>query len=252
MARAEGSAQAASRPRIGCAGWSLAASVASRFPAHGSHLERYAQVFSCVEINSSFYRSHRPDTYVRWAASVPDDFRFSVKLPRAITHEARLAGVEPALQSFLNEIAGLGDKLGYLLVQLPPSLALDVALATRCFAALRAQSPAALAVEPRHASWFTTEAVALLQHAGVTRVQAHPAAVTEAVSMPEPPAYIRLHGAPRMYYSPYEPAFIEAVGRRMQEALTRHAEVWCIFDNTAAGEAVPNALALMAALAQGR
>jgi uncharacterized protein YecE (DUF72 family) len=70
--------------RIGCAGWSLPRVEQERFPAAGSHLERYASVFDAVEINSSFHRPHRPATYARWAAAVPSSFRFSVKLPKTI------------------------------------------------------------------------------------------------------------------------------------------------------------------------
>ena len=75
---------------IGTAGWSLPGAHFGLFPRDGSHLERYATRFSCVEINSSFYRPHRQETYARWAASVPENFRFAVKMPRTITHHARL------------------------------------------------------------------------------------------------------------------------------------------------------------------
>ncbi|SRR5581483_207180 len=79
--------------RIGVAGWSLPRAVLDEFPREGSHLARYAARLNCAEINSSFYRPHQPATYARWAASVPANFRFAVKLPRAITHDARLRGV---------------------------------------------------------------------------------------------------------------------------------------------------------------
>ncbi len=71
---------------VGCAGWSLPKLYVGQFPAAGTHLTRYAGHLPAVEINSSFYRSHRPATYVKWAASVPDDFRFAVKVPREMTH----------------------------------------------------------------------------------------------------------------------------------------------------------------------
>ena len=79
---------------VGCAGWSIPRQHASYFPSEGSHLERYARFLPAVEINSSFYRPHKPATYARWAASVPDGFRFLFKLPRAITHERRLRGAD--------------------------------------------------------------------------------------------------------------------------------------------------------------
>ena len=68
--------------RVGCAGWAIPSQHAHAFPAQGTHLERYAQRFTGVEVNSSFYRSHRPTTYARWAASVPDPFQFAVKMPK--------------------------------------------------------------------------------------------------------------------------------------------------------------------------
>src|ERR1700735_1146646 len=111
--------------RIGCAGWNVPKQHMAVFSAAGSHLHRYARQFNAVEINSSFYRPHRRSTYERWAASVPKDFRFSAKLPRAITHHARLADPEAALDVFAAEVLGLGEKLGPLLAQLPPSLAFD-------------------------------------------------------------------------------------------------------------------------------
>ena len=107
---------------IGCAGWNLRKEHAENFPALGTHLERYAGRLNSVEINSSFYRSHRTSTYQRWAASTPPGFRFAVKLPKEISHVARLVSVEPQVHQFLAETSGLGDKLGPILVQLPPSV----------------------------------------------------------------------------------------------------------------------------------
>lgn len=78
----------------------------------GSHLERYGAVLNAVEINTSFYRPHRTATYTRWAASVPEDFRFAVKVPKTITHERRLKDVGELLDRFLSEAGGLGPKLG--------------------------------------------------------------------------------------------------------------------------------------------
>src|SRR4051812_33519862 len=114
-----------SRWRVGTAGWSIAARYAKALPASGAQLQRYSQRLNATEINSSFNRSHRRQTYERWAGSVPDGFRFSVKLPRTISHERRLVDCETLLEHFLGEAGGLGAKLAVLLVQLPPSLAFD-------------------------------------------------------------------------------------------------------------------------------
>src|SRR5947209_4980281 len=83
--------------RLGIAGWAIRREHSHRFAEVGSHLQRYATLFKAVEINSCFYRPHRRTTYERWAASVPDTFRFAVKLPKAITHELRLVGAHARL-----------------------------------------------------------------------------------------------------------------------------------------------------------
>src|SRR3712207_233027 len=92
--------------RIGTAGRSIPKEHAAPFPATGSHLERYARTLNAVEINLSFYRPHRTATYERWAALVPEEFRFGVKIPKAITHERRLKNAGDLLDRFLLEVAG--------------------------------------------------------------------------------------------------------------------------------------------------
>jgi len=232
--------------RIGCAGWSLPAKMAASFPAQGTHLERYAQVFSAVEINSSFYRPHQPKTYARWAASVPETFRFSVKIPRTISHELKLVGANDAIKQFCEEVSFLGEKLGCLLLQLPPSLALDAPVARKFFAQLRKSTNANVVCEPRHASWFTEQAATLLKRAGVSCVWADPAPVAGVEPVHDSGLlYLRLHGSPRIYYSAYEASFLKKVSARIIDARNAGDEAWCIFDNTAAGEAVSNALTLM-------
>ena len=229
------------RAYIGCAGTSIPREVADGFPGAGSHLERYARVLTCAEINSSFYRPHQPSTYERWAASVPDDFRFAVKLPRSITHDARLAGVDELLARFAGEAGALGAKLGCVLVQLPPSLVMERALADAFYTALKARFSCMVACEARHGSWFGDDATALLQAHGVTRVIADPPAREPGPYVPTTRSvYARLHGSPRMYYSSYDDAYLDSVA-----AYIKDQDAWCIFDNTASGAALPNALALL-------
>ncbi|HET9146648.1 MAG TPA: DUF72 domain-containing protein [Acetobacteraceae bacterium] len=229
---------------IGTAGWSISRPHAARFPATGSGLERYAAVLGGVEINSSFYRPHKPETYARWADTVPDRFRFAVKCPRSITHERRLTGVEEPLTRFLGEVSALGSKLGPILVQLPPSLRFEQGVATPFFALLRARHNGAIICEPRHPSWFGVEAESCLLDQGIGRVAADPAPVPEAahpggfVDL----AYFRLHGSPVMYHSEYDAAHIARMATLLAESPA--AERWCIFDNTASGAALGNTLAL--------
>jgi uncharacterized protein YecE (DUF72 family) len=232
--------------RIGCAGWSIPKAYAEHFPAEGSHLERYAQRFPAVEINSSFHRPHRPATYARWGSSVPEDFQFAVKVPKAITHENRLADTEANLKRFLSEVRELGSKLGPLLVQLPPSLPFRPAVVNTFFQNLREQFDGSLVCEPRHISWFKPEAEQLLKQFKVARVAADPARTQQAG---EPGGwngliYYRLHGSPRMYYSAYSAEYLESLAQRLIET-ARSVPTWCIFDNTAEFAATGNALDLL-------
>lgn len=234
-----------SPPFIGCAGWSLPGAAAGHFPAAGSHLERYAAVFNCVEINTSFYRPHQPKTYARWAAVTPPHFRFAVKLPKAITHEARLVGIDDTLARFAGEAGALEEKLGCILVQLPPSLVLDPAAAGALFAALHQRFGCLLACEARHPSWFTPAGTQLLRDNGVTRVLADPVVgYTGPFEPTAPQAYVRLHGSPRIYYSAYDAQRLADVHAWLATQQAQQ-QAWCIFDNTASGAAVPDALALM-------
>jgi uncharacterized protein YecE (DUF72 family) len=237
--------------RIGTAAWSIPKVHASAFPAAGSHLERYSAIFNAVEINSSFYRPHRTATYERWAASVPEDFRFAVKIPKAITHERRLRDVGDLLDRFLSEVGGLGRKLGPLLVQLPPSLGFLAGVADCFLNELRSRIEGGIVCEPRHASWFTPEVEAQLAELRIARVAADPAPVSGS---DEPGgwhdlAYYRLHGSPKIYYSAYSQEYLAANAERL--ICDAAAEVWCIFDNTAAFAATNDALATKA-MVQGR
>jgi uncharacterized protein YecE (DUF72 family) len=196
----------------------------------------------------TFYRSPRKTTLERWRDTVPPGFKFAVKAPRAITHAARLDGARGLLDRFLADVAALGDALGPLLFQLPPSLACD---ATRLsfFEALRHCHDGLVTCEPRHASWFTPQIDAVLRNLRIARVAADPA---PAPGAGQPGgwtglAYFRLHGSPRVYYSAYPDDALHALAARIA-GLSSQGEVWCIFDNTASGAALPNALDLLARL----
>jgi uncharacterized protein YecE (DUF72 family) len=225
--------------RIGVAGWSIPRALRPAEASGKSLLEQYARVFKAVEINTSFYRPHRFVTYQRWASSVPDDFRFAVKLPRLMTHERRLRDCQGDIDAFMACVRGLGDKLGVLLVQLPPSALFDAAVARGFFKSVRKLTAVPVVCEARNPGWFTPQADELLQDCGVMRVLADPTpagcevACVSATNF----SYWRLHGSPKIYYSAYSTEYLQHI-----RALTAGSgEFWCIFDNTAAGAAWPNA-----------
>ena len=232
--------------RIGTAGWAIPTPVISEFPTSGSTLARYASIFNATEINSSFRRSHRATTYARWASTTPSSFRFSVKTPKSISHLLRLLDCDTAVESFLDEIRHLGDKLGPLLLQLPPSLAFDAQSVDRACNTLSGDGRYRIACEPRHASWFTPDVDRWLAERRIARVASDPARHPGAG---EPGgwrglSYYRLHGSPRTYYSSYDSTALTALHSLLErdEATDR----WCIFDNTASGAAASNALSLAA------
>lgn len=219
--------------------------MADHFPTTGTHLERYARVLPAVEINSSFYRPHRPATYARWRDSVPETFLFAVKVPQVITHELRLRDAREPLERFLGEAGHLEAKLGCLLVQLPPSLPHHPETAHAFFQALRERTPVDIVCEPRHRTWFTDEARQVLDAADIAYVKADPPAVNAPPSPDGQVVYYRLHGSPKMYYSAYSEASVIALAAEISNHEQAGRRVWCIFDNTAEGAALPNALSLL-------
>ena len=177
---------------------------------------------------------------------MPAHFRFAVKVPKEITHLRRLADADEPLGRFLAEAGALGEKLGPLLLQLPPSFAFDGQRVSAFLKQLRGSTQGDVACEPRHRSWFTAEAERLLSEFRIARVAADPALVPAAAEPGGWPglSYYRLHGSPRMYYSPYALGRLNALKHRLSGSGT----AWCIFDNTAEGWATHDALLLWQAL----
>jgi uncharacterized protein YecE (DUF72 family) len=228
---------------VGTAGRAIPRRWSGLAPDDVKGLERYARVLNAVEINSSFYRPHAPATYERWASRVPHSFRFSVKMPKTITHDRRLSGVRTHVDQFLAEVSGLGVKLGALLLQLPGSFEFKRPLVDRFLGMLRRRHRGVVVCEPRHASWYAVDAEALLREYEIALVAADPPRGTKACT---PGAwgevmYYRLHGSPRCYFSPYQQPFLAAVAGRFREF---PGPAWCIFDNTGSGAAFENAVRL--------
>lgn len=234
--------------RIGTAGWRIPKELRDGFPDWGdrTQLWGYARRLEVVEINKTFNRLPMASTLETWRGRVPEHFRFSLKAPRKITHDRRLQDVDQPLEEFLDRAGELEERLGVLLFQLPPSLEFEHDRATSFLEGLRDRHDGAVALEPRHESWFGDEPEALLREHGVTRVAADPARADEdgRPGADRETVYFRLHGTPETYRSPYRGHGLEAWEGRVREAAKSAGEIWCIFDNTAEGQGTADALEL--------
>lgn len=152
---------------IGTSGWQYRDWRGRFYPAEVPQkrwLEHYAERFQTVESNSAFYRLPARDTFAGWARRTPDDFVMAVKMSRYLTHIKRLVDAAEPVARFLEHAAGLGAKLGPVLLQLPPTLKADGDLLERCLA--RFPQGVRVAVEFRHESWFTDAIRRLLEARG--------------------------------------------------------------------------------------
>ena len=211
-------------------------------------MSRYAARLTAVEINTSFYRCHSAAVYARWAAATPDAFRFSLKIPRLISHDRALTRAREPLVRFLDESSALGTRRGPLLLQLPPSFAFDARRVASFLDLFRDRYDGPLVCEPRHGSWTSAAATRVFVRYRVARVAADP---PRATGLGEPAGwrgltYSRWHGSPRPYFSSYPDARLTELAAH---AALSPVEVWCIFDNTGSGAAAANALTLSESLA---
>jgi uncharacterized protein YecE (DUF72 family) len=166
-----------------------------------------------------------------------------------MTHVAKLLNCDDLLAQFFDQISGLAEKLGPVLLQLAPSHTFDHGLVQEFLGTLREIHVGPVALEPRNASWFTPEVEKVLREFKIARVAADPAKGSPLAAMPGGGTglqYYRLHGSPRIYWSAYD---AEQIGSLATQLLDHDSgECWVIFDNTAAGEALKNALELRSLL----
>ncbi len=241
----------ADRPvRVGCSGWNYQDWRGRLYPeglAQRRWLARYATRFDTVEVNSTFYRLARPAAVARWVEETPDDFRFTVKASRYLTHVRRLQDTGRGVERLYAGIAPLVEspKLGPLLWQLPENFHRDD---DRLAAALEALPPGRHAFEFRHASWFCSAVFGLLHTHGAALV------IGDDKRRPLPASpltadwtLIRFHYGTRGRRGNYSERELREWADRIA-GLRQEAEVHAYFNNDWEGFAVRNGLRLKALL----
>jgi uncharacterized protein YecE (DUF72 family) len=237
---------------VGLSGWSYPQWRGVFYPTElpsRRYLEFYAQEFLTTEINSSFYRLVRPQTYQKWTQLVPQDFVFAVKVNRLFTHIQRLHDVEEPWQRFTQDVQALGSHLGPILLQFPQSfkreerrLADFLQMAQASTANLR------LVCEFRHASWFTEEIYRLLHRYGVALCSADSSQYPRHDVLTTDFIYYRLHGRTELFASSYSVAELEHEVQQLQRHHKAGIDVYVYFNNTMHGHALNNARTLLALL----
>jgi uncharacterized protein YecE (DUF72 family) len=195
----------------------------------------YSRTFRTVELNNTFYRFPRAEHVAQWRRATPEGFRFAVKANRAITHVQRLRDVDDLVRVQLERVAGLGDRRGPLLFQLPPSVRCDPGLLRGFLAGL---PPLLGTIEFRHASWHTDEVYAILEEHRVAMAIMEADDDEPVLRFVGPFAYLRLHR------SAYPPEALAAWAARIREQLAAGRDVYAYFTHEDGAPAPAYALEL--------
>ena len=236
---------------IGTSGWNYTGWSGIFYPEDvkpKDFLPFYAEHFSTVEVNYSFYHLPKESTYEKWVSLTRDDFIFVLKLSRFITHIKRLKDVGDAVKTFVDRSEVLGPKRGPLLVQLPPSFSFTDINRKRVYSFLKAVQGmgASAAVEFRHETWFVNEAYDLLSEFNTSLV------IADSSRYPNPPegittadfVYFRFHGPKELFASPYSDKQLTHYADVMKKHARQGKNVYAYFNNDFGGFAVANALTL--------
>ena len=245
---------------IGTSGWQYRDWRGGLYPAGVAQrrwLEHYATQYMTVENNNSFYRLPAPQTFAGWRARTPDDFVMAVKASRYLTHVRKLRDPAEPVARLLTAAAGLGDKLGPILLQLPPTLTAEPTRLDDCLREFRrsplpgGQGRPRIVVEPRHASWWTEEVRHILA--------AHEAALCWADRHDRPVTplwrtagwgYLRFHEGTAHPWPRYSRRALRSWVDRARQTWPGDADVYVYFNNDPGGAAVADSAAF-AALARG-
>ncbi|GHI08836.1 histidine kinase [Streptomyces cellostaticus] len=204
-------------------------------------LEKYATRFATVEVNNAFYRLPTRENFEAWRDRVPDDFVVAVKASRYLTHIKRLKDPEEPVHRLMSHAAGLGDRLGPVLLQLPPTLRADPPLLDTCLACFPPGTR--VAVEPRHDSWWTPKVRKVLESRGAALcwadVQAHPLTPLWRTT---DWGYVRFHEGRATPWPRYGKRSLETWVDRIATTWSKADDVYAYFNNDPGGAAVEDAV----------
>jgi uncharacterized protein YecE (DUF72 family) len=237
----------APRPaRVGCSGWQYRDWRGVLYPAglpQRRWLERYAECFDTVEVNSTFYRLASRDAVAGWVDQTPPDFCFALKASRYLIHMKKLMDIDQGIARFYERIEPLVEsrRLGPVLWQLPEWFTRDD---DRLAAALARLPPGRHCFEFRDSSWFVPDVLALLREHGVAlAIGDHPERPFQPLELTTDWTFIRLHYGSRGRNGNYSETELDEWARRI-DRLRERAEVYAYFNNDWSGFAVRNALGL--------
>jgi uncharacterized protein YecE (DUF72 family) len=234
---------------VGTSGWSYRHWSGIFYPAAvkpARYLEYYLTRFDCVELNSSFYHLPRESTVEGWMQRTPESFRFCPKLSRFVTHQMRLADCDRALEKFFRLFRIMRDRLGPVLIQLPPGLPYDRFRVIDFFHLLREHyHEFQFAMEIRHRSWITDDFFQLLNQFGISFVMADSGDRFPSFEVVTADfVYLRFHGPEALYASDYSDESLFHYAEKIIRWVENGMMVWVFFNNDFGGYAVTNATRL--------
>lgn len=238
---------------VGTSGWQYDSWRGVLYPdglAQRRWLERYAEAFATVENNSAFYRLPKRETFESWRERLPGDVVMAVKASRYLTHIRRLRDPEEPVRRLLGVAAGLGDRLGPVLIQLPPTLRAEPSLLDRCLSYF--PRDVRVAVEPRHESWWTDEVRDVLEKHGAALCWA------DRRGRPVTPlwrtaswGYLRFHEGAAHPWPAYGDQALRTWAARLAKAWADDQDVFVYFNNDPGGAAVRDAVRFAGVVRRG-
>jgi uncharacterized protein YecE (DUF72 family) len=237
--------------RIGCSGWNYRHWRERFYPKElpQKHwFEFYAEHFDTVEINNSFYRLPKPETFDKWREQAPARFCYSVKANRYLTQAKKLKDCEEPLERMMTAVRHLGRRLGPILYQLPPNMGVDL---DRLESFLKlAPSDVTNVFEFRNTSWYVPETFALLdRYRAAFCIHDMPGSASERIAV-GPATYVRFHGGEGKYWGRYSDERLMSWAEWLVQQARSGRACWCYFNNDIEADAIHDAQTLKSMVGQ--